>query len=129
MTSIQVSRLRVALVENLHQSVKLMSIIWFCRMLAKNAFTEMKSPQLAEVGLREGGFSFPGQPLCTIVGNSGRGMILPQQDGWPRGIIEREDHRIRRTAVAHRSASGVEIRAAVGTTVTQRTVASRTAPS
>ncbi|GFX64481.1 transposable element Tcb2 transposase [Trichonephila clavipes] len=36
----------------------------------------------------------------------------------PRGVIEREDCRIRRTAVAHRTASVEEIRAAVSTTVT-----------
>ncbi|GFU05694.1 RNase H domain-containing protein [Trichonephila clavipes] len=39
--------------------------------------------------------------------------------GRPRGTTEREDHR---TAVAHRTASAAEIQAAVGTTVTQRTV-------
>ncbi|GFW72864.1 uncharacterized protein TNCV_1267071 [Trichonephila clavipes] len=38
--------------------------------------------------------------------------------GWPRGNNEREDHRIRRTVVGHRTAS--EIRAEVGTTATQQ---------
>ncbi|GFS68441.1 HTH_Tnp_Tc3_2 domain-containing protein [Trichonephila clavipes] len=37
---------------------------------------------------------------------------------WPRGTTEREDRCIRRTAVAHRTASATEIRATVGTTVT-----------
>ncbi|GFX29004.1 uncharacterized protein TNCV_3030471 [Trichonephila clavipes] len=37
---------------------------------------------------------------------------------WPLGTTEKEDHRIRRTAVAHRIASEAEIRASVGTTVT-----------
>ncbi|GFT91922.1 transposable element Tc1 transposase [Trichonephila clavipes] len=39
----------------------------------------------------------------------------------PRGITEKEDHRIRRTAVTHRTASAAEIRVAVGTTLTQQT--------
>ncbi|GBN78193.1 hypothetical protein AVEN_20715-1 [Araneus ventricosus] len=43
----------------------------------------------------------------------------------PRGTTEREDRRVRRMAVAHRSASAAEIRAAVGTTVAQRTVTNR----
>ncbi|GBM85616.1 hypothetical protein AVEN_24278-1 [Araneus ventricosus] len=43
--------------------------------------------------------------------------------GRPRGTSEREDRRVRRMAVAHRTAS--EIRAKVGTTVTQRTVTNR----
>ncbi|GBO26904.1 hypothetical protein AVEN_173728-1, partial [Araneus ventricosus] len=42
-----------------------------------------------------------------------------------RGTTEREDRRVRRMAVAHRTASAAEIRAAVGTTVTQRTVTNR----
>ena len=45
--------------------------------------------------------------------------------GRPRGTTEREDRRIRRTAVTHRTASAANIRAAVGTTVTQRTVRNR----
>ncbi|GBN12951.1 hypothetical protein AVEN_165564-1, partial [Araneus ventricosus] len=42
--------------------------------------------------------------------------------GWPRGTTEREDRCVRSMAVAHRTASAAEIRAAAGTTVTQRTV-------
>ncbi|GFX87851.1 HTH_Tnp_Tc3_2 domain-containing protein [Trichonephila clavipes] len=42
-----------------------------------------------------------------------------------RGSTDREDRRIRRTAVVHSTASPSEIPAAVGTTVTQRTVINR----
>ncbi|GFW59627.1 transposable element Tc1 transposase [Trichonephila clavipes] len=42
--------------------------------------------------------------------------------GRPRGTTARKDNCIRRTAVAHRTASVAEIRVAVGTTVTQQTV-------
>ncbi|GFT03853.1 transposable element Tc1 transposase [Trichonephila clavipes] len=42
--------------------------------------------------------------------------------GWPQGTTEREDHHIRRLAVAHRTASAAEIRATVCTSATQRTV-------
>ncbi|GFW18463.1 transposable element Tc1 transposase [Trichonephila clavipes] len=42
--------------------------------------------------------------------------------GWSHGTTERKDRRIRRTAVAHCTASVSEIRAIVGTTITQRTV-------
>ncbi|GFT06739.1 uncharacterized protein TNCV_642961 [Trichonephila clavipes] len=42
--------------------------------------------------------------------------------GRSRSIIQRENRRIRCRAVVHRSASASEIRAAVGTTVKQRTV-------
>ncbi|GBM50393.1 hypothetical protein AVEN_97216-1 [Araneus ventricosus] len=45
--------------------------------------------------------------------------------GQPRGTTEREDRRVRRIAVANRTASAAEIRAAVGTTETQRTVTNR----
>ncbi|GBN74320.1 Transposable element Tc1 transposase [Araneus ventricosus] len=45
--------------------------------------------------------------------------------GRPRGTTEREDRRARRMAVAHGTASAAEIRTAVGTTVTQRTVTNR----
>ncbi|GFW73386.1 DUF5641 domain-containing protein [Trichonephila clavipes] len=41
------------------------------------------------------------------------------------GNTEKEDHRLRRTAVLHHTASAAEIRAVVGTTVTQRTVRNR----
>ncbi|GFY13204.1 HTH_Tnp_Tc3_2 domain-containing protein [Trichonephila clavipes] len=42
--------------------------------------------------------------------------------GWLRDTTEREDHRIRHTAMARRTATAAEIRAAVDTTVAQRTV-------
>ena len=45
--------------------------------------------------------------------------------GRPRITTEREDHRIRRTAVTHRTVFAANIRAAVGTTMTQRTVRTR----
>ncbi|GBO24776.1 hypothetical protein AVEN_88794-1 [Araneus ventricosus] len=45
--------------------------------------------------------------------------------GRPRGTTERKDRRVQRMAVAHRTASAAEIRAAVGATVTQRTVTNR----
>ncbi|GBN66271.1 hypothetical protein AVEN_232778-1 [Araneus ventricosus] len=85
------------------------------------------------VGLREGGlFSAILQkdlagiyPLCMIVGRSGQGKVLPQEDRVPGGTTEREDRRVRLMAVEHRTASAAEIRAAVGTTVTQRTVTNR----
>ncbi|GFS79259.1 uncharacterized protein TNCV_4409271 [Trichonephila clavipes] len=48
-----------------------------------------------------------------------------QGSGRQRGTIEREDHRIRDVAVAHRNKSAAEIRAAVGTTETQQTVKNR----
>ncbi|GFX34028.1 HTH_Tnp_Tc3_2 domain-containing protein [Trichonephila clavipes] len=43
----------------------------------------------------------------------------------PRDTTERENRRIQRTAVVHCAASAVGIRAAVGTTATQRTVRNR----
>ncbi|GBN07516.1 hypothetical protein AVEN_252891-1 [Araneus ventricosus] len=64
-------------------------------------------------------------PLCMIVGSSGQGKVLPQEDRVAGGTTEREDRRVRLMAVAHRTASAVEIRAAVGTTVTQLTVTNR----
>ncbi|GBM76208.1 hypothetical protein AVEN_55044-1 [Araneus ventricosus] len=82
------------------------------------------------VGLREGGFSFRdiaerlGRNVSTVhdcwqqwsrEGTDSRRL----GSGWPRGTTDR---RVRRMAVAHRTASAAEIRAAVGTTVTQRTV-------
>ncbi|GBO39985.1 hypothetical protein AVEN_132926-1 [Araneus ventricosus] len=45
--------------------------------------------------------------------------------GRPSGTTEREDRRVRHKAVAHRTPSAAEIRAAIGTTVTQRTVTNR----
>ncbi|GBM00436.1 hypothetical protein AVEN_179241-1 [Araneus ventricosus] len=88
------------------------------------------------VGLREGGFSF--RDIAERLGRN----VSTVHDCWqqwsredtasrrpdsgrPRGTTEREDRRVRRMAVAHRSASAAEIRAAVGTTVTQRTVTNR----
>ncbi|GBN35375.1 hypothetical protein AVEN_242636-1 [Araneus ventricosus] len=59
-------------------------------------------------------------PLRMIVGSSGQGKALPQED---RGTSEREDRRVQ--GMAHPTASAAEIRAAVGTTVTQRTVTNR----
>ncbi|GBL96135.1 hypothetical protein AVEN_104359-1 [Araneus ventricosus] len=67
-------------------------------------------------------------PLCMIVGSSGQGKVLPQEDRVPGGhvaLLRGEDRRVRRMAVAHRTASVVEFRAAVDTTVTQRTVTNR----
>ncbi|GBL88194.1 Transposable element Tc1 transposase [Araneus ventricosus] len=83
------------------------------------------------IGLREGGFSF--RDIAERLGRN----VSTVHDCWvrwsrygtasrrpgsrrPRGTTEREDHRIRRTAVSHRTAS-----AAVGTTVTQRAVRNR----
>ncbi|GBM76784.1 hypothetical protein AVEN_48255-1 [Araneus ventricosus] len=63
-------------------------------------------------------------PLCMIVGSSGQGKVMSQEDRIP-GTTEGENHRVRRMAVAHPTASTAEIRAAVGTTVTQRTVTNR----
>ncbi|GFX04666.1 hypothetical protein TNCV_1912111 [Trichonephila clavipes] len=63
-----------------------------------------------------------------IVGSSGQRMLLPQKRtgfGWIRGTTEREDRSIQSMAVAHRTVSTAEIRAAVGTTVTQGTVRNR----
>ncbi|GFW98836.1 hypothetical protein TNCV_2837971 [Trichonephila clavipes] len=64
-----------------------------------------------------------------IVGSSGQGMVLPQDDrapGGSLGLTERKDGRIRRTAVAHRTASTAEIQAVVVNSVTQRSVTSKT---
>ncbi|GBN73285.1 Transposable element Tc1 transposase [Araneus ventricosus] len=97
-------------------------------------FTEFEGGRV--VGLRKGGFSFR-----DIVVRLGRN-VSTMHDCWqqwsregtasrrpgsgrPRGTTEREDRRVRRMAVAHRNASVAEIPAAVGTTVTQRTVAIR----
>ncbi|GBM96932.1 hypothetical protein AVEN_5335-1 [Araneus ventricosus] len=88
------------------------------------------------VRLREGGYSFRDiaerlsrnvftlhdcWQQCSREGTASR----RPGSGRPRGTTEREDRRVRRMAVAHRAASAAEIRAAVGTTVTQRTVANR----
>ena len=85
------------------------------------------------IGLREGGFSFRniaerlGRNVSTVHdcwqqwSREGATSRRPGS-GRPCATTEREDRRIRRMAVAHRTASAAEIRAAVGTTVTQRTV-------
>ncbi|GBN15118.1 hypothetical protein AVEN_224731-1 [Araneus ventricosus] len=88
------------------------------------------------VGLREGGFSF--RDIAERLGRiaftvhdcwqqwSREGIVSRRLgSGQPRGNTEREDRRVRRMAVAHRAASAAEIRAAVGTTGTQRTVTNR----
>ncbi|GBN81563.1 hypothetical protein AVEN_58724-1 [Araneus ventricosus] len=88
------------------------------------------------VGLREGGFSFH-----NIAESLGRNVSTVhdcwQQWPWkgtasrrsgsgrPRGTTEREDRRVRSMPVAHGTASAAEIRTAVGTTATQRTVTNR----
>ncbi|GBM09176.1 hypothetical protein AVEN_226691-1 [Araneus ventricosus] len=110
-------------------------------MLVKNAFKKTKKPllQLTEfergrvVGLQEGGFSFPdiaerlGRNVSTVHdcwqqwSREGAASRRPDS-GRQRGTNERENRRVRSMAVAHRTASGAEIRDAVGTTVTQRTV-------
>ncbi|GBM57575.1 hypothetical protein AVEN_97680-1 [Araneus ventricosus] len=64
-------------------------------------------------------------PLRMIVGSSRHGKVLPQEDRVTGGATEREDRRVRLMAVAHLTASAAEIRAAVGTTVMQRTVTNR----
>ncbi|GBL86630.1 hypothetical protein AVEN_78210-1 [Araneus ventricosus] len=108
-------------------------------MLVKNAFKKRRShhQQLTEfergreVGLREGGFSFLdiaerlGRNVSTVHDcwqqwSRGRYCLKKTGSGMPRGTTEREDRRVRRMAVAHRTASAPEIRAAVGTTVIQR---------
>ncbi|GBM96407.1 hypothetical protein AVEN_24713-1 [Araneus ventricosus] len=88
------------------------------------------------VGLREAGFSFldiaetHGRNVFTVHdcwqqwSREGTASRRPSS-GWPRGNTKREDRRVRRMAVAHRTASTVEIRAAVGPLVTQRTVTNR----
>ena len=88
------------------------------------------------IGLREGGFSFRdiAERLDRDVSTvhvcwkkwSGEGTSSRRTDsGRPRGTAEREDRRIRCTAVTHRTASAANIRAAVSTTVTQRTARNR----
>jgi transposase len=88
------------------------------------------------IGLREGGFSFReiaerlSRNASTVHecwqqwSREGTASRRPGS-GRPRSTTEREDRRVRRMAVASRTASAAEIRAAVGTTVTQRTVNNR----
>ncbi|GFX20374.1 uncharacterized protein TNCV_3487321 [Trichonephila clavipes] len=67
-------------------------------------------------------------PLCMIVDSSDQSMVLPRTDRdfrWPPGTTMMDDHRIRHMSVVHHKESVAEIRAAVGTTVTQRTVRNR----
>ena len=67
-------------------------------------------------------------PPCMFVESIDQGRVLFLRipgSGWPRGTTEREDRRIRCTAVTHRTASAANIRAAVGTTETQKTVRNR----
>ncbi|GFX40684.1 hypothetical protein TNCV_1218071 [Trichonephila clavipes] len=62
-------------------------------------------------------------PLCMIDGSSSSRFSTaskPASSKRPCGTTEREGHRIRRTSVVHRTDSAAEIRAAVDTTVTQR---------
>ncbi|GBM25073.1 hypothetical protein AVEN_96654-1 [Araneus ventricosus] len=91
------------------------------------------SPWATVVGLREGGFSFRviaerlGRNVSTVHDiwqQYSREGTASRRPGSVRssGTTEREYRRVRRMAVAHRIASAAEIRAAVGTTVTQRTV-------
>ncbi|GBN73539.1 hypothetical protein AVEN_199944-1 [Araneus ventricosus] len=73
------------------------------------------------IGLREGGFSFRdiaerlGRNVSTVHdcwvrwSRDGTASRRPGS-GRPRGTTEREDRRIRRTAVSHRTASAAEIR-------------------
>ncbi|GBM39789.1 hypothetical protein AVEN_25007-1 [Araneus ventricosus] len=86
------------------------------------------------VGLREGEFSFLdiAESLDSNVSTNcwqqwSREDTASRKPGSrrPCGTTEREDRRNRRMTVAHRTASVAEIRAAVGTTVTQRTVTNR----
>ncbi|GFY16576.1 transposable element Tc1 transposase [Trichonephila clavipes] len=113
-------------------------------MLAKNAFNRRKKPlstQLTEfergrvTWLREGGFSFRETlqkesagmyPLFMIVGSTGQGTAARRPgSGRRRGTSGNEDRHIWRTTVTHRTVYAVEIRAAVSTTGTQRTVRNR----
>ncbi|GFW23699.1 uncharacterized protein TNCV_2032421 [Trichonephila clavipes] len=67
-------------------------------------------------------------PLCMIVGSSVEGRVLLQENWVPKGhvaLLRGKDHCIQCTAVAHRTVCVAEIRAAVDTTVTQRTVRNR----
>ena len=95
-------------------------------------------PQLTEfergriIGLREDGFSFRdiaeslGWDESTVHGcwehwSRECTFSIRLGSGRPRGTTEKEDRRILHTTVMHRTASATNIRAAVGTTVTQRT--------
>ncbi|GBM14934.1 hypothetical protein AVEN_77330-1 [Araneus ventricosus] len=95
-------------------------------------FTEFERGRV--VGLRESGFSFRdiaerlGRNVSTVHDcwqQWSREGNVSRRPGSGRGTTERENHRVRRMAVAHPTASAAEIRAAVSTTVTQRTVTNR----
>ncbi|GBN26918.1 hypothetical protein AVEN_111680-1 [Araneus ventricosus] len=85
------------------------------------------------LGLRESGFSFRdiaerlGRNVSTVHdcwqqwSREGSASIRPGY-GRPRRTTERENRRVWRVAVDHRTASAAEIPAAVGNTVTIRTV-------
>ncbi|GBO37089.1 hypothetical protein AVEN_176224-1 [Araneus ventricosus] len=74
------------------------------------------------VGLREGGFSFR-----DIAERRGRNISTVHHcwQQWSREGTASRRPGSRGTTVAHRTASAAEIRAEVGTTVTQRTVTNR----
>ncbi|GFU96771.1 uncharacterized protein TNCV_2193481 [Trichonephila clavipes] len=87
------------------------------------------------LGLREGGFSLSDNTkrfhrnVSTVYDSwkqwSRDGTALKQDFWCPRGTTEREDRHMRRKAVTHCSAFELEIRTAVGTTVTQGIVRNR----
>ncbi|GFU59351.1 uncharacterized protein TNCV_4198701 [Trichonephila clavipes] len=65
-------------------------------------------------------------PLCMLVGSNGQGMALPKEDQVPGGHIALLRGKIAVSGVLlRRIESAAEIRAAVGTTVTQQTVRNR----
>ncbi|GBL96936.1 hypothetical protein AVEN_182517-1 [Araneus ventricosus] len=95
--------------------------------------TEFKRGRV--VGLREGGFSFRhiaerlGRNVstvqCMIVGSSGQGKVLPQEDRVQGGHVALLRGKTAVFGVWLRTASAAEIRAAAGTTVTQRIATNR----
>ncbi|GBN08611.1 hypothetical protein AVEN_238086-1 [Araneus ventricosus] len=109
---------------------------WMRSRRIKDEETNIISSSSLNEGLRESGFSFR-----DIAERLGRNVSIvhdcSQQwsregtasrrpgSGRPRGTTEKEDRRVRRMAVAHRTASVAEIRTEVGTTVTQQTVTNR----
>ncbi|GBL79541.1 Dopamine beta-hydroxylase [Araneus ventricosus] len=103
----------------------------YCVAECTRVLTEFERGRV--IGLREGGFSFRdiserlGRNVSIVhdcwqqwsrVGTASRRPC----SGRPCGITEREDRHVRYMVVAHRTVSAAKIRAAVGTTVTQRTV-------
>ncbi|GFW41829.1 transposable element Tc1 transposase [Trichonephila clavipes] len=88
------------------------------------------------MGLREGGFSFSdtvkrlGQNVSTVHDcwvKWSRYITGSRRPGsrWPRCPTESKDRSIQHPAVAHHTASQAKIRAALCTTVTQRTLKNR----